>query len=94
MAKYLRAKLRFLQLVLSNRLSSTIKAFTRSPPARGSIVSTTDGKIEVGIDLLLCLVVSGQFNYTKGAGFYAFSIAYIIGFSRINILLGVGSFSK
>ena len=40
------------------------------------------------------VVVSGQFNYTKGTGIYAFYIAYIIEFSWFNTLLGVGSFSN
>ena len=47
---------------------------------KSSCPSLPCGKIELGIDLLLCLVVSSQFNYTKGSGIYAFSIAFVIEF--------------
>jgi hypothetical protein len=60
---------------------------------KSSCPSLSCGRIEFGIDLLLCLVVSSQFNYTKGSGIYAFSIAFIIEFSRFNTPFGVGSFS-
>ena len=46
----------------------------------------------LGIDLLLCLVVSSQFNYTKGSGIYAFSIAFIIEFSRFKAPFRCGKF--
>lgn len=61
---------------------------------KSSCPSLSCGRIEIGIETSCGVVVSGQFNYTKGTGIYAFYIAYIIEFSWFNTLLGVGSFSN
>jgi len=40
------------------------------------------------------VVVSGQFNYTKGAGSMPFLLSVLLSFQGSTHLLGVGSFSK
>ena len=50
-------------------------------------------KIKIGIESPFCVVVSGQFNYTKGTASMPFKLSALLNFQGSTHLFGVGSFS-